>query len=113
MQALLSLHSNSEHADLKEHVLKHLSEKHLVILRSTLTSQHQHSTYHTCQVKAIISPTIQVILNPINEGAYAAYVKSNLSLIYEPSMLTFILIILKSDILHSCTYWPVIPTSIK
>ena len=59
MPALLSLHSNPEHADLKEHVLRNLFEIHLVILRSTLTSQRQHSTYHTCQVKVIISPAIQ------------------------------------------------------
>ena len=61
MPALLSLSSNPEHADLKEHVLRNLFDIHLVILRSTLTSQRQqYSTYHTCQVKVIISRAMQI-----------------------------------------------------
>jgi hypothetical protein len=48
-------HSSPQDADPKEHVLKHLSGKYLVSLRPSLTSQHQHSTCHTCNSRKIAS----------------------------------------------------------
>lgn len=51
MRAPLSHHSNLQGADLKEHVIKNLSETHSVSLKSTPRTRYQRSTYHTYQRK--------------------------------------------------------------